>query len=163
MEKKAGLILGGILLFSLVLVGVVFADTSQVTIATVTVNTFLSVTIADDPVAFTNMNPGQTLLSATVGNGFPLTATIGAESNVNPDVGTSANAPNFVDDTKNFLVSNMKWSDTSAGTYTGYTISDATVCSGVNPGSACTIYHKLTIPNEQAAGTYSVGITISAT
>ena len=61
MEKKAGLILGGILLFSLVLVGVVMVQAAETaaSTATVTVNTFLSVTIDDSTLAFSSLNPGD--------------------------------------------------------------------------------------------------------
>jgi len=166
MKKKTGLILSGVFLFSFVLaVGLVMADTSQATTATVTVNTFLSVTLSNTPITFTSMNPGETL-SATVGTGFPLTATIGSESNVNANVKTKADSANFVEATNSsltFLVSNMEWDfeDTFPGT--GYAITDAIVCSSVTPGNACNIYHQLTIPSSQAAGTYSLGITVSAT
>ena len=159
-EKKAGLILGGIFLFSLVLVGVVFAIEAPTT-ASVTVNTFLSVTLFNTPIGFVNMDPGETK-NATVSTGFPLNASIGPESNVNANVTTKANNESF-GGVGNFLVSNMEWSATSAFPGIDYTTSDASVCSPVTPGANCTIYHQLTIPSGQAAGSYNVGITITAT
>ena len=163
MEKKAGLILGGILLFSLVLVGFVMAATSIPTTATVTVKEFLSVTLSDTPVAFPEMDPGQTL-SATAGTGFPLKATVGPESNVNADVGTKANNESFGSvGVGNFLVSNMEWATDSGFTPPfDYTTNDATVCSGKGAGETCNIFHRLTIPSNQPAGIYTVGVTVSA-
>ncbi|MCH7562070.1 MAG: hypothetical protein IIC67_12065, partial [Thaumarchaeota archaeon] len=60
-EKKAGLILGGILLFSLVLVGVVMVQAVDEanTDATVTVNEFLDITLSGAiPIAFSSTDPG---------------------------------------------------------------------------------------------------------
>ena len=159
MEKKTGLILGGIFLFSLVLVGVVMAVTSP-TSATVTVNTFLSVTLTNTPVAFPNADPLETV-NATVGSGFSLNATIGAESNVNANVGTRADNANF-GGAGTLPVSNMEWSTTTTFPGTDYTTTNAQVCGAVTPGNNCGIYHQLTIPSAQPAGAYNVGITISA-
>ena len=161
MKKKAGLILGGILLFSLVLVGVVMAVT-QPTTATVIVKSFLSVTLSNTPVEFSNMNPNQTS-NATVSTGFPLTATIGSESNVDANVQTRANTATFIGPTPLLAVGNMEWSTTSTFPGTPYTTSDASVCGVVTAGNSCDIYHQLTIPLAQTAGSYSVDITISAT
>lgn len=148
----------------LFLVGMVIAQVSDTapTSATVTVNEFLSVTLTNVPVTFGNMDPGTTA-NATVDNGFPATATIGSESNVNANVATKANQTDFVSGSNTFAVSNMEWSDAVAGTYADYLITDATVCSDVNPGNACNIYHQLTVPGAQAAGEYQVGIIITAT
>ena len=162
-EKKAGLILGGIFLFSLVLVGVVMVQAEEAsTGATVTVNEFLSVTLSNDPVIFPSMDPGAGPTSADGSNGFPLTATIGSETNVNVKVGTKADNADFSDGSNTFSVSNMEWDNTDISFVgTDYTTSNAQVCASVAPNSACTIYHKLTIPGNQAAGTYNVGITVS--
>ncbi len=135
------------------------------TTAGVTVNEFLSVTLNNAPVTFPNMDPGETT-AAEVGppiKGYPLTATVGGESNVNPNVKTRADTPNF-GGAGTFAVSQMKWDNTdSPFVGTGYTTSDATVCATVSAGSDCDIYHQLTILANQAAGVYSVGITITAT
>ena len=163
MKKKTGLILGGFLLLSLVfVVGIVMAVATDSTAATVSVNEFLSVTLSNTPVSFTDMNPGQTL-NATLGAGFPLNATIGPESNVNADIGTKADNANFVSTSSNFPVSNMEWSATSTFPGIGYTTNDAQVCSAVTAGSDCTIFHQLTIPSNQPPEVYTVGITITAT
>ena len=168
MEKKAGLIFGGILLFSLVLVvGLVMAATSATTpaTATVTVNTFLSVTLDDSTLAFPNLDPTQTDKPTA----DPLTATIGSESNVNAVVNTSADTTDFecisggcTQGTDKIPISNLKWSATANFLVANdYTTTDATVCANVAPGDPCSIYHELTIPSGQAAGSYSLGITIS--
>lgn len=161
MEKKTGLILGGVFLLSLVLVvGVVMAATSATT-ATVTVNTFLSVTLSNTPVAFPNMNPEAVNQKPTPD---PLTATIGPESNTNAKVETRAGNVDFVSGGDTFPISNLEWA-TTIGAFPGtdYTTSDAQVCPSVTPNTACTIYHELDIPSAQAAGNYVVGITITAT
>ncbi|MBU1204725.1 MAG: hypothetical protein KKE93_02335 [Nanoarchaeota archaeon] len=137
----------------------------QATTATVTVDAFLSVTFTNYPVTFPNMNPGTTQ-NAGASNGYPLTVTIDSVSNVNAIVKTKADAANFLGTTNaslTFPVSNMEWSITAGGTYADYLTTDATVCASVAPTSACNIYHKLTIPSAQKAGSYSVGITITAT
>ncbi len=161
-------ILVGILCLVLLtsIVGVVMAVG---TTASVTVNQFLSVTLTSgSPVAFGSMNPGATEAATN----DPLVATIGSESNVDADVKTKADDTNFVCvsglctvDVDNFAVSNMEWENSLVSpTWTDYTTSDATVCSSVVASGTCDIYHQLTIPSStQAAGTYSTGITITAT
>lgn len=148
------------LVMALVMIGGVMGAT-QSTTATVTVNTFLSVTLSNIPVQFLSMDPLATK-NASVGNGFPLTATIGAESNVNANVGTKADATTFTG-AGTFAVSYMEWSATTTFPGTDYTTSNVQVCGSVGAGSACNIYHQLTIPSGQAAGAYSTGITITAT
>jgi len=150
-----------VIIVILLLITMTFAasDTATTT-ASVNVNEFLSVTLSNAPVSFPNMDPGTTE-NATVGNGFPLTVTIGAESNVNANITTEANSANFAGP-GTLAVSNMKWSDSETGLFTEYTTTNATVCSGVSPGSNCDIYHKLSVPGGTTAGTYTVDITVTA-
>ncbi|MBI2452371.1 hypothetical protein HYV50_04835 [Candidatus Pacearchaeota archaeon] len=162
MEKRS-LILLGFLVFGLILgiTGIVFAATSQSTTASVSVNEFLSVTLSNAPINFPNMDPGQTS-NASVGNGFPLTATIGSETNVNVNVTTKADQTNFISGSNNLSVSNMEWSTNSSFPGTDYSTSAATVCKGISASSTCNIYHQLNVPSGQAAGAYTVGVTVSA-
>lgn len=152
----------------LLLVGAVMATVPPVTApttATVTVNEWVSVTLSNAPVTFSSMDPGSGPINATVGNGFPLTATLGSETNVNIKIETKANATNFVHSTNaslTFPVSNMKWDEATTGPWTNYTTSDAMVCTGLGASGTCNIYHQLTVPSAQAAGAYSVGITVTA-
>ncbi len=145
----------------LLLIGAAIAasDTASTT-ASVSVNEFLSVTLTNDPVAFGSMDPGTTA-NANPGSGYPLTVTIGSESNVNGNVATRANTDSFTGP-GSLTVDNMEWSPDGSSAWTGYTTSDATVCSGVSPGSTCDIYHRLTIPGGTTAGSYSTGITVTA-
>jgi len=144
----------------LLLMGMAMAQTvTQSTSASVTVGDFLSVTLSNAPIAFPNMNPGT---GPTAASNNALTATIGAESNVNADIATEADAPNFTG-IGTLPIGQIEWSDALAGTYTGYTESTATVCSAVTPGSDCGIFHQITIPGSLPAGSYSVGITVTAT
>ena len=148
------------------IVGVVMAATDTTT-ATVTVNTFLSVTVDDATMAFDNMDPGETNEKPT---NDPLVATIGAESNTDGKVETEADAAVFdctgvpcTPTTDTFAVSNLEWDSTDSFPGTDYTTSPAIVCASVIPGATCSIYHELEIPSGQEAGPYSVGITITAT
>ena len=86
MEKRAGLILGGIFLFSLVLVvGFVMAAAEQTsTGATVTVNEFLDITLSGAvPIAFGSHNPGTSDNPANPSGGVPQAVTITIESTTN--------------------------------------------------------------------------------
>lgn len=167
-NKPTVAILASIMAVSLFM-GAAFAVTEEVsTTASVSVGEFLSVTLNNAPVSYPSMNPGDGPISASVGNGFPLTATIGAESNVNAAVSTKAVSANFCTDYPTcsgdtFTVDNMEWSVASAGTYTDYSTVDASVCSSVSPGNDCEIYHRLSIPGGQNSGTYSTDVTITAT
>ena len=172
MKKKTGLILGGMVLFSLVLtVGLVMgALATQTSSATVTVNSFLSVTIDDTTLPFPNLDP----LQIGKPTNDPLVATIGPETNVGSIfVKTKANATDLVCTgapcttvltPDKFAISNLDW-DTATDAFPGndYLTTDATVCTGLSANGACSIFHELTIPSAQAAGPYSVGITITAT
>jgi hypothetical protein len=135
---------------------------TKTTTAAVTVNQFLSVTLSNSPVAFPTMDPGTGPTNATTGSGFPLTVTVDSVSNVNAKISTKAGAVSF-SGPGTLAVSNMIWSPTINGVYTGYTTGDAQVCSGIAPGNNCNIYHKMSVPSGTTAGSYSIGITITAT
>jgi len=162
MKKKTGLILGSFLLLSLVLVvGVAMAAE---TTATVTVNTFLSVTIDDSTLAFGNEDP--LAISKPVDD--PLVATIGPETNIGVDVRTEADAATFLClsggcavGTDNIPISNLDWDSTDDFPGNDYTTSPAIVCADLSASSTCNIFHELTIPSNQAAGAYDLAITIS--
>ena len=165
MKKFLSLAIIAPLVLAMCAVPVVMGDAPPVTAptsATVTVSEFLSVTLSNAPVEFPNADPLETV-SANVGKGYPLTATIGAETNVvSIYVKTSADAASF-SGPATLDVSNMEWSNTESGTYTSYTTSDATVCTGLGASGTCDIYHNLTIPSGQVAGAYNVDITVTAT
>ena len=142
-------------------VGIAFATWDEATTtASVDVNQFLSVTITSGaPVAFGTLDEGDTNQQA---DNSPLVATIGSETNVdNIDVRTKANAASF-SGPATLAVSNMEWSDALAGTYTDYTTSEADVCTGLSADGTCNVYHRISIPNGQTSGSYSVGIIIKA-
>ena len=152
------------------IVGFVMAATSQPATATVSVNAFLSITTDKSTITFSNMNPGSDNMAASDN---PITVTVGAETNVNVDVETKADTPaNFCTDYSTcdgtgtnykFPVSNMEWSVTSEGTYADYTTGSVDVCTGKIASETCTLYHRISIPDAQEAGTYTTGITITAT
>ena len=149
----------------LILTGIVSlvmaADDTAPTTATVTVNSFLSVTVDDATLAFSTMDPSETDKKPLLD---PLVATIGAETNVDTIyVKTKADDANFADNGTTFPVSNMEWSLDGSTGWTDYTTIDATVCSGLSASGTCSIYHELDIPDATLAGSYDVGITITAT
>ncbi len=153
---------------ALFLVGMAMADAPPQTASTsasVTVDEFLSVTIDDIPITFNSMDPGETAKPTN----DPLVATIGSETNViSINVKTKAGGTDFCIDYpacagNKFAVSYLEWNSTDSFPGTGYTTSDATVCPGLIAGGTCNVYHELTIPNAQAAGSYNVSITITAT
>lgn len=166
MKRKVLVFIVSLLILTSI-VGLVMATATAASTASVTVNTFLSVTIDDATFDFSTMDP----LATAKPTEDPLVATIGAESNTDALVATKADGTDFctdypactgTDPEYKFAVSNIEWSATDfAGT--GYTTNDATVCASVIPGATCSIYHELTIPSGQEADYYTTGITITAT
>ena len=161
------------LLILTLIVGLVMAQESQQqTTATVVVEGFLSATFTNIPVTFqSGMVPGETQ-NATVGGGYPLTVTIGSETNVGSIyVKTEADTADFCTDYPACLgdtmpISSMEWTNNISGTpvWVDYLISPgAEVCSGLDATGICNIYHRLIVPDAQEAGTYSTEITITAT
>lgn len=158
-----------LLVLSIVGVGM-GAQGTDTTTASASVNEFASVSLSNDPVQFINADPGVPK-TAEVGNGYPLTATIGSETNVGSIyVKTKANGANFVCASggcevgvDSFAVGSMEWNSAASWPGTIYTVSDATVCSGKGADDTCDIYHRLTVPGATTAGTYEVGITVTAT
>ena len=154
-----------ILAISLLAVSAMAQSDTAGTTATVTVDAFLSVTLDDATLAFGTTDP----LATTKPTGDPLVATIGAETNVGSIfVKTKADGTDLCTDYptcagSTFAVSNLEWDSTDSFPGTSYTQVDATVCSSLSASDTCNIYHELTIPAAQAAGTYSVGITVTAT
>ena len=132
---------------------------SQSTTATVTVNEFISLTLLNVPIDFGTMNPGEVNKEDT----NPLTARIGAETNVNVNIYTKANDTLFKSETNSFPIGNMQWAITSGFVSPhDYTTVDNLVITGT-AGHDYLIYHRIHIPLAQQQGFYSVGITITAT
>ena len=126
MEKKAGLILGGILLFSLVLVGVVMAVATPEEVsagASVTVNEFLDITISGvTPIAFSSVNPGTSDNPA----GGAVTITIQSTTNVVTDTflkGADWSSPVAL------AINNVKYDDDN----------QLGECLSLTPEGACTV------------------------
>ena len=117
---------------------------------------FISITLTSGtPITFGNMD-ADTTQSAT---NNPLIVNV--DSNVNFDITTKADASTFTGP-ETLTVSNMKWDDVGTGPWTDYTTSEADVyVNEATPGDF-NIYHQLTIPSAQTAGSYEVGITITA-
>ena len=166
MEKKAGLILGGILLFSLVLVvGFVMAVAVEETStdATVTVNEFLDITIGGTvPIAFGSNDPGTPDNPA----GGAVTITIESVTNVATDTflkGADWKSPTTL------AISNVKYSvhnivnGSAVNMTTAYAAANAGFFENVDcpcGGSAVekSVFFYLSIPAGQEAGTYTATI-----
>ncbi len=146
---KFAIILASVLLVFGIL-GVAFGaeDTVQ---ASVTVLGAISVT-ADETLVFGELNPGETSSTVTLG--------IDVVSNAPYTVYTRANSADFVDGSKKIAVGYMVWYD--GASWVSYTTSDVQIASGNGPGAKHDIDHKLKVPSTAEAGSYSVGITITA-
>ena len=169
-EKKAGLILGGIFLFSLVLVGLVMAVAVETpATAKVTVNTFLSVTVTDtesNGIVFGSLNPNTfnnpDLAQDTAQTTPAVTVANDAVSNININV--DVRGTDFVstsDNTKIISVGQVTYDDDGAADEdsevplvetvltTNYPVTP--YYSAVVPGSSVGFWFFLDVPCGQAA------------
>ena len=89
----------------------------------------------------------------------------GGSNSTNLNVTVDSNAPykvmtralgNFTDGAKTFPVSNMKFNSIP------YSTNDQEMITGTAPGGNHLIVHTLTVPSDAQAGSYSVGITLTA-
>ena len=189
-EKKAGLILGGILLFSLVLVvGFVMAthQTSQEASAgaSVTVATFIDMTLTDIGAvgfSFGSLDPGDTNIPEDDQTNVTVVipaATVTRETTSNVDILIRLKGSNFVKPGDNIPITNVDYDDdefvdqtTDTGIYTQETMSTAyPTGTGTNdPWATLTsslptvkIWFWLDVPPSQAAGTYSSTFSFQGT
>jgi len=128
------------------------------TSAEVSVNEFISITVDDATMDFGPVNPGTT---GNVPSNDPLVITIGSETNINYQVTVISDAATFTGP-GTLNDENLMWS-TDQTTYTGYdNTSEAQVATGGPGGGSHNLYHRLDVPGGTTAGTYSLGITITA-
>lgn len=129
--------------------------------ASVTVNTYISATIADPGTAsinFGSLNPGTTNnaeVEQGAGNGA-VTVTVAAETNVNCKIGTKASG-DFTYLTNTIpLDPNATWADSNGGTKTTMTTSYAQVAtSTAGTQKVQGVWHWLTVPTNTVPGTYT--------
>lgn len=172
--RKEILFLTGLVLSALVFGVLVsaYSDEAPAT-ASVTVSGFISLDISPGTIEFGDMDPGIAPVPAT---NNPLTVTIGDETNVNYHILTGADEENFCIRDSNdvcltgtgagaFDVGQMEWA-LETGTYHDYstTSTEVTVGAPLIPAAdqAYHLNHRLTVPLGQKEGTYSVGVTITA-
>jgi hypothetical protein len=137
-------------------IGIAYGATEQVVTASVSVTGAASITVSSSSLDFGSMSEGETK-APTVN---PLVITI--DANTGYTVKAKSNAATF---TGTSVVNDeqLTWATTLAGTYIGYDIVAATVASGSAPGTIHNLYHKLAIPADTVAGSYSLGTTLSVT
>jgi hypothetical protein len=149
-------------LLSLLLVGIlaVPAMSDDIT-ASVTVKSYSSVTITDTTPAglqFGNLDPGTVKQSEA--NSPSVTVAAAPENNVTVTI--SISGTDFSDGSHSFTVGNAFWntSNDAAGASTMST-TPATVGT-LSAGQSIQIYHWLSIPTAQAAGTYNSTFTYTS-
>ncbi len=135
--------------------------------ASVTVNEFISFTIADNGLSginFGTVDPGTTDSPEVAQTGVlgALTLEIGVETNVAGVIETKGSG-DFSGPGTAIPIGNAKWHDSDfAGSGTAMTTSYATVAV-FNPGGASVdVWHWLTIDSGQAAGTYNTNFVYQA-
>jgi hypothetical protein len=149
-------------LLSLLLVGIlaVPAMSDDIT-ASVTVKSFSSVTITDTVPAglqFGNLDPGTVKQSEA--NSPSVTVAAAAENNINVTI--SISGTDFSDGSHSFAVGNVFW-NTSNDAGSATTMSTAPAAVGtLSAGQSVQIYHWLSIPTAQSAGTYSSTFTYTS-
>ncbi|RLG19127.1 hypothetical protein DRN63_00285 [Nanoarchaeota archaeon] len=138
-----------------------FTEWSDVTQASVTVNEFISATLFNVPIQFGNLNPGTTNQEAT---NNPLEVQVGGETNVNYNI-TLNGTSDFVNDTNTFSISNLEFNTTSLD-WTSYELNVEKTAYANQPAPAGTpvnnsIWHRISVPAGQIAGTYTANITVT--
>lgn len=126
--------------------------------ASVTVNSFSSVTITDNGdsgLLFGSQNPGTV---KTPEAGSP-SITITAASENNQTVTIVVSGVNFADGGNSIPIANAFWNASdNSGTATAMSTTPTTVGT-LDAGQSLNIYHWLTIPASQAAGDYTSTFT----
>jgi hypothetical protein len=118
---------------------------------------FLSITLYNIPITFGNMDPNMTK-EAEVN---PLI--INVDTNVASfNIEVEAGAVDFKSGRNSFPVSNLQWNTTNNFPGTNYTGVSAIAYSNLTTTGNYSLYHQLTIPPSQQAGTYDVSIKITA-
>jgi hypothetical protein len=131
--------------------------------ASVTVNTYASVTITDNGasgLAFGSLDPGTDKQAEAASPSVSVTTS--SENNV--DIAISISGTNFSDGgTNSFAVSNAFYNTTDvSGSAVAMSTTPTQVGSDLTPGDGMDIYHWLTIPANQAAASYSSTFTYTS-
>jgi hypothetical protein len=149
-------------LLSLLLVGIlaVPATADDIT-ASVTVKSYSSVTITDTTPAglqFGNLDPGSVKQSEA--NSPSVTVAAAPENNVTVTISISGTS--FSDGSHSFAAGNAFWNTSNdASSATTMSTTPATIGT-LSAGQSVQIYHWLSIPTAQAAGTYNSTFTYTS-
>jgi len=144
---------------------VVSVDDTQATTATVTVNEYISVTLANVPIAFGNLNPGVTDSAATAN---PTTITVDSITNVNTNIslnGSDFTGPGTIG-VGNLSYSNGSVAATATDMVTAFSsgppYSDWVDIPAPGGGSAETrnAYFWIDIPSGQTSGGYTSDVFV---
>jgi hypothetical protein len=154
MKKIILSVLLSLLLIAVMAVPVIADDIT----ASVTVNSYASVTITDNGaagLAFGSQDPGAEMIAEAASPSITITAA--AENN--QDVAISISGTDFSSGTASFAIGNAYW-NTAADTGSAHTMSTTpTGVDTLSAGESIDIYHWLSIPEGQAAGTYTSTFT----
>jgi len=153
---KTYLVILASVLLVIAAVGVAYGLTEQTVTASVAVTGAASITVDHNTLSFGNMAEKET--KAPTEN--PVVITI--DANTGYTVTAKSNAATF---TGTSVVNDeqLTWATTLGGTYVGYDTTAVTVASGSSPGTTYDLFHKLTIPENTVAGSYSLGTTLAVT
>jgi hypothetical protein len=137
------------------------SNTNSTASAEVTVGGFISLSINPGTILFGNMNASEINKSA-INN--PLVITIGPETNVAfVNITTRTNNTLFTSASNNFSVTYMEWdTNVSFPLPKNYLAVERSVYLTSSYGQNYSMYHRLTIPSGQTAGSYTVGVVITA-
>ncbi len=173
--NKGILFVTGLVLSVLVMSGFVLAaDPRQAeAVASVTVPGYRSLTLTNEAISFGTLVPGTNNNMAV---NPQLIARIGPETNVETDVNVQANSTSFTDGSGHtlniannfFFAGRLDLVAPAPSEFQEYAQANAKVActTAALGGGACTIWHRLNIPQAQQASTvspYTISVTVSAT
>lgn len=137
------------------------------TTASVSINETVSISLANTPIQFGNLDAGVNQQPAQAGNGYPLQITVKDTTNV--DVNVTLNGSDFDDGGGNtFGITNLTYSNTSttpsktnaSATYPAPTYSDWTNIQTAGSDQSVNSYFWVNVPKNQTAGTYTADVNV---
>ena len=159
-----GLVLAG--LVAAITVVPASAATSGKT-ASVTVNTYVSVTLTDNGAAgldFGSLDPGVVQQDEAANPSASIVIAAGAENNADTDI--NVYGVDFSDGgTNSFAITNAYWhtSDVPASSTTMKVVGSKDTVGTLSASESVSIWHYISIPNAQAAASYTSTFTYEST
>jgi len=129
--------------------------------ASVTVNEYISATLFNVSIDFGSLDPGTVNQPA---KNNPMVVQVGGETNVNYNI-TLNGTSNFVGGAYSFSISNLSFNTTQYATLTPYELNVEKIAYSNRPAPVGTpvnesIWHFISVPPGQIAGTYTANITV---